>query len=123
METNSSRRFTVTAKADKTVEIYLYDEIGQSFWGEGITARDFAKQLNAIEKADSILLRINSPGGDVFQASAIHDLITQNFHPRERARRRPRGFCGLHRSHGRQEHGSLPLLETGVFGQARREAA
>jgi HK97 family phage major capsid protein len=71
------RKFSVVAKA-KTAEIYLYDEIGSSFWGEGITSKQLADQLAAIDKVDSILLRINSPGGDVFEGAAMYDLIAQN---------------------------------------------
>jgi ATP-dependent protease ClpP protease subunit len=52
--------------------IDLYDVIGGS--GEA-TAKSFRQQLNAI-KAKSITLRINSPGGYVFDAIAIYnDLV------------------------------------------------
>jgi ATP-dependent Clp endopeptidase proteolytic subunit ClpP len=49
-----------------SAEILLYDEIG--FWG--VTAQDFASQLATIT-APSITVRINSPGGDVFDGLAI----------------------------------------------------
>lgn len=64
------RDFRVVAKGD-SAEIYLYDVIGEDFWtGAGITADMF---LNAVEsiKADTIHLRIDSPGGDVFAARNI----------------------------------------------------
>src|SRR5581483_2657969 len=52
-------------------EIDLYDEIG--FFG--VSAKAFRERLNAID-ADRILLRINSPGGDVFDGIAIYnDLV------------------------------------------------
>lgn len=47
--------------------IYLYDAIGGWF---GIPAEEFVKELNSL-KASTIHLRINSPGGDVFEARAI----------------------------------------------------
>jgi len=50
------------------VEVLLYDEIGS--WG--ISAKDFVKELGAI-KANTINLRINSPGGDVFDGVAIYN--------------------------------------------------
>jgi ATP-dependent Clp protease protease subunit len=51
--------------------IYIYDIIGLDFWtGEGITAKSFADALAGIN-ASTIHLRINSPGGDVFEARAI----------------------------------------------------
>lgn len=54
-------------------EIYLYDEIG--FFG--VDARTFAEQLNAIE-ADEIHLRINSPGGSVFDGQAMITAMRQH---------------------------------------------
>lgn len=77
----SFRRFSVTAKANKTAEILLYDQIGESFWGGGTSAKQFAEQLKAVDKVDSITLRINSPGGDVFEGAAMYDLISQSSIP------------------------------------------
>lgn len=58
----------VIAKADADkAEIKLYDEIG--FWG--VTAKEFTDALDSIE-ASTIVLRINSPGGDVFDGLAMH---------------------------------------------------
>jgi ATP-dependent protease ClpP protease subunit len=63
-------RFEVRARADRA-EIDLYDEIGT--WG--VNAKSFRTQLKSIN-APLIALRINSPGGDVFDAAAIYnDLI------------------------------------------------
>lgn len=47
--------------------IFLYDEIS-AFWGVG--AKEFVEALSSID-ADIIHLRINSPGGDVFEARAM----------------------------------------------------
>jgi ATP-dependent protease ClpP protease subunit len=52
------------------VELLLYDEIG--FWG--ITAKQFAEQLATIT-AGTIHLRVNSPGGDVFDGVAIFNAL------------------------------------------------
>ena len=54
----------------ETAEVLLYDEIG----GWGITASDFAKELQGV-KAKIINLRINSPGGDVFDGVAIYNAL------------------------------------------------
>lgn len=51
-------------------EVFIYDEI--SWWG--ISAQAFASELKAIT-ASEIHLRINSPGGDVFDGIAIHNLL------------------------------------------------
>lgn len=54
-----------------TAEILLYDEIG-GWWG--ITAQDFVDELRAVT-ASKIRLRINSPGGDVFDGLAIYQAL------------------------------------------------
>lgn len=59
--------FAVGASSDASTVIDLYDEIG--FWG--ITAKDFRDQLKAVN--GDITLRINSPGGDVFDGIAIYN--------------------------------------------------
>ena len=51
--------------------LYLYDIIGADPWtGEGVTAKRFLEALAGIN-APVIHLRINSPGGDVFEARTI----------------------------------------------------
>lgn len=62
------------AAAADSAEILLYDEIGT--WG--ITAADFAGALKATGGGD-VCVRINSPGGDVFDGLAIYNLL--NAHP------------------------------------------
>lgn len=62
-------RIRNAADTDEPVEILIYDEIGYSYWG-GITAQDFVRDLSRID-ADEITVRINSPGGDVFDGIAI----------------------------------------------------
>jgi ATP-dependent protease ClpP protease subunit len=55
-------------------EILIYEEIGGSF---GVDAQDFIKELNDIE-SDEIDIRINSPGGSVFDAIAIYNAIVRH---------------------------------------------
>lgn len=61
--------------AGDTATIYVYDVI-DSFWG--VSAADLAAQLSGIT-APNIALRINSPGGDVFEARAM--MTALNEHP------------------------------------------
>lgn len=62
------RKFDVR-DADDVTEVELYDEIG--FWG--VTAKDFRSQIAGKGR---IRLRINSPGGDVFDGITIfNDLL------------------------------------------------
>lgn len=57
-----------------TASLYVYDVI-DSYWG--ISANDFARALGAIT-APNISLRINSPGGDVFEARAMMAAIAEH---------------------------------------------
>lgn len=63
--------FTIRAGADNSVDVLLYDAIGG--W-DGILAKDFVPQLNAI-KAATIHVRVNSPGGDVFEGITIANAL------------------------------------------------
>jgi ATP-dependent protease ClpP protease subunit len=54
--------------------IYLYDAIGDWY---GVSAKDFVKELSAID-AKNIHLRINCPGGDVFEARTIATALRQH---------------------------------------------
>lgn len=62
--------FSAKAGEDGSLAIDLYDEIG--YWGT--TAKDFRSALK--DARGDVTLRINSPGGDVFDGMAIHaDLV------------------------------------------------
>lgn len=69
-----AKRYEVKATDEDEATVYLYDAIG-SWWG--IDAAQFVKDLNAIQ-AKTIHLRINSPGGDVFDARAIKTTLQQH---------------------------------------------
>lgn len=51
-------------------EVVIYDEIG--YWG--VTASDFMAELKAIT-ASEISLRVNSPGGEIFDGIAIYNVL------------------------------------------------
>lgn len=69
--------FKIRNLAGGEAEILIYDEIGYF----GITAKDFRDELAAISAADKIALHVNSPGGDVFDAIAIYNMLRD--HPAE----------------------------------------
>lgn len=54
-------------------EILIYDDIGEGFFGGGVTALSVKSQLDKL--SGDIKVRINSPGGDVFDGFAIHNLL------------------------------------------------
>lgn len=61
----------------RKAEITLYGDIGASFWGEEtVDAKSFLADLKALGEVDEITLRVNSPGGDVFDGLAIHNQLS-----------------------------------------------
>ncbi len=71
-------KIEITAKDDGSAEILIYDQIGESFWSEGITAKQFAKDIKKFGPVDNIDVRINSPGGSVFEGLAIYNQLKQH---------------------------------------------
>jgi ATP-dependent protease ClpP protease subunit len=60
---------------NKTAEILIYDVIGEDFFYGGIGSKDFVQQLAALGDVNEITVRINSPGGDVFEGVAIYNAL------------------------------------------------
>lgn len=67
----------IVALSNDEATIYVYDAIGSMF---GVDAQSFIRDLNGLD-AKKITMRINSPGGDVFEAKAIAAAIKA--HPAE----------------------------------------
>ncbi len=57
-------------------EIFIYDVIGDGWYG-GVTANQFVQDLRALD-ASKIILRINSPGGDIADGIAIRNALIQH---------------------------------------------
>ena len=64
-------------RGSKTGEIWLYDQVGEGFFG-GMSAKTFNDELNKLGKVDTINLRINSPGGSVFDGVAIYNTLKRH---------------------------------------------
>ncbi|MDR3386918.1 MAG: Clp protease ClpP, partial [Rudaea sp.] len=65
-------RALTNAQGASVAEIRIYDEIG--FWGTD--AKTFISQFDEVAaNADEIVVAINSPGGDVFDAFAIYNAL------------------------------------------------
>jgi ATP-dependent Clp protease protease subunit len=65
--------YTITNKGEAEAEVCIYDEIGM--WG--ITAKDFLTELKSVGNR-KIVLRINSPGGEVFDGLAIYNRLREH---------------------------------------------
>lgn len=70
--------YRICNRGNATAEIYLYDQVGQNFWGDGISAKQFAEDLKALGRLERINLRINSPGGDLFDGLAIYNELARH---------------------------------------------
>ncbi|KFF50464.1 hypothetical protein GY26_01880 [Gammaproteobacteria bacterium MFB021] len=70
---NRPRDFHVKAEGNEA-EIYLYDAIGAWF---GVAAEDFVRELRNLDGVETIHLRMNSPGGDVFEGRAMATALSQ----------------------------------------------
>ena len=55
-------------------EVAIYDEIGAC----GVSAKGFLAELGALPEGTPIDLRLNSPGGSVFDAVAIHNALKRH---------------------------------------------
>ncbi|MDZ7595868.1 MAG: phage major capsid protein [Thiobacillus sp.] len=58
-------------------EIFIYGDIGESWWAETVTASSFLAEVNALD-VDAITVRINSFGGSVVDGIAIYNAIKRH---------------------------------------------
>ena len=78
MKTDLPWQYEIRAAAGaREADVFLYDQIGESFFSDGVGAKQFAKDLAALD-VDHIHLRINSPGGSVFEGQAIYNAIQRH---------------------------------------------
>ena len=63
----------VQAKANGTAEVLIYGPIGEDWYGNGVTAKQFRDDLKSAGDVSEIVVRINSPGGEVFDGIAIYN--------------------------------------------------
>ncbi len=71
-----SKFWQVKNEVNGNSEILLYGPIAgeRSWWGDEVTPRSFAEDLESLGGKD-VTVRINSGGGDVFAAHAIHNQL------------------------------------------------
>jgi len=65
----------MAAAIEEDNTISMYDVIGEDYWsGGGVTAKRISAALRAIGSND-VVVKINSPGGDMFEGIAIYNLL------------------------------------------------
>ena len=69
--------YSINARANKSAEIFIYGDIGQSWSEESVTAKDFVTALNTLD-VNTLTVRINSVGGSVPDGLAIHNAIKRH---------------------------------------------
>ncbi len=68
--------WNVSKLADGDAEITLYGTVGGGgFFSDGVSAGDFSADLADLGDVSKINVRINSPGGDVFDGIAIYNML------------------------------------------------
>jgi ATP-dependent Clp protease protease subunit len=69
---DGSLRISASAADGKETTIDVLDVIGADWFGSGITAKSISSKL---KDAGSVVVNINSPGGDFFEGVAIYNLL------------------------------------------------
>ena len=59
-------------------EILIYEDIGEGWFSDGITAKQFAEDLKALGDVPAIDVRINSYGGNVSDGVAMYNALVRN---------------------------------------------
>lgn len=65
------------AAGEKAAEVFIFGDIGESWWGESVTAADFVKEVAALD-VEAITVRINSYGGSVSDGLAIFNALRRH---------------------------------------------
>lgn len=65
------------AQKNGPAEVFIYDEIGRGFFGGGVAAEDFVAAIKALKlgAGDELTVRINSPGGNLFDGTTIYNYL------------------------------------------------
>ncbi len=58
--------------SEEIPDMYIYDQIGQDWWGDGLSPLDFISEVKKI-KTDKFNLHINSPGGFVYDGLTVYN--------------------------------------------------
>lgn len=68
----------VAEKKNESSSIDIFDVIGSDFFGDGFTAKRMSAALRSIGDDKDVVVNVNSPGGDVFEAATIYNLLAQH---------------------------------------------
>jgi len=70
------KKFEIKNKTETVAEVLLYGAIGEDMWGDSISAKAFTDALKKVPSSvKTIELRVNSPGGSVFDGMTIYERL------------------------------------------------
>lgn len=80
LDFKSKETMRVTNKSATKAEIIIYAPIGEANpWSDSVSAKQFSEALKGIDPTvNEITVRINSPGGDVFEGITIYNRLKQH---------------------------------------------
>lgn len=73
----SIRNKVRAAEEATSAEVFIYGDIGESWWDETVTAKAFVKDIAALD-VDKLTVRINSVGGSVPDGLAIYNALKRH---------------------------------------------
>jgi ATP-dependent Clp protease, protease subunit len=68
--------YRMAARAKGEAEVLIYEDVGG--WFGGVTAKDFYADLRALGSVETLNVRINSMGGEVFEGLAIYRHLAEH---------------------------------------------
>jgi ATP-dependent Clp protease protease subunit len=78
-KSKAKQPFSIKAKSETSAEIIIYGTIGGDWFGDGLTAKAFSDELKKLgSSVKELHVRINSPGGSVFEGITIHNRLKQH---------------------------------------------
>lgn len=69
--------FSVKARGKAEADILIYEDVGESWFG-GVSAKQFAADIKGLGAVETINVRLNSYGGDVFDGLAIYRQLVEH---------------------------------------------
>ncbi len=76
---DSCMKFTPrNANADQAATLDLFGTVGGDFYDEGFSEEDILGKLNGLDPDEDLHVRVNSPGGSVYTALAVYNLLSEH---------------------------------------------
>lgn len=67
--------FAQFERSGSSASIWIYEQIGDNGWGDGMSAKHFGQELRDLGDVSEISVFINSPGGSVWDGTAIFNTL------------------------------------------------